>query len=72
MFGPKREEVMGGWKKFHNFYYLANTISGIISVRMGWVVGYVVCMGEMCTQFLYGYLKGSDHVGDIGIDESII
>jgi hypothetical protein len=52
VFGPKREEVAGGWrrlhnKELHNLYALPNIIRVIKSRRrMGWV-GHVVDMGEM-------------------------
>jgi hypothetical protein len=49
IFGPKRDEVMGGWKKLHNeelrdLYSLPNIIR-IFKSRMRWV-GHVVQMGE--------------------------
>jgi len=41
IFGPKREEVVGGWRRmhneFHNLYALPNIIRVIISKRMRWV-----------------------------------
>jgi hypothetical protein len=50
MFGPKREEVTGDWRKLHNeklcdLYYSPNIIRMIKSRRMRWV-GYVTRMGE--------------------------
>jgi hypothetical protein len=49
-FGPKRDEVMGEWRKFHNgehrnLYSWPDIIWQIKSRRMRWA-GYVVCMGE--------------------------
>jgi hypothetical protein len=40
IFGPKREEVTGGWRKLHNeelrdLYSLPSMIT-IIKLRMGW------------------------------------
>jgi hypothetical protein len=41
IFGPKREEVVGGWRRLHNeqlhnLYASQNIIRVIISSRMGW------------------------------------
>jgi hypothetical protein len=49
IFGPKRDEVMGGWRKLHNeelhnLYSSPSTIR-IIKPRMRWA-GYVARMGE--------------------------
>jgi hypothetical protein len=49
IFGPKRDEVMGGWRKLHNeelrdFYSLPNIIRIIKSRRMRWA-GHVARMG---------------------------
>jgi hypothetical protein len=50
IFGPKRDEVTGEWKKLHNeqlhiLYSFPNIIRQIKSRRMRWV-GHVACMGE--------------------------
>jgi hypothetical protein len=50
-FGPKREEVMGDWRRLHNeelhkFYPSPNIIRMINSRRMRWA-GHVARMGEM-------------------------
>jgi hypothetical protein len=49
IFEPKREEVMGGWRKLHNehhnWYILPNTRCSK-SRRMRWV-GHVAQIGEM-------------------------
>jgi hypothetical protein len=50
IFGPKRDDVMGEWRKLHNaeFYNLyssTNIIRQIKSRRMTWV-GHVACMRE--------------------------
>jgi hypothetical protein len=44
IFGPKRDEVRGEWRKLrngelHNSYLTADMIRQIKSRRMGWVVG---------------------------------
>jgi hypothetical protein len=50
IFGPKRDEVMGGWRKLlrelHSLYCTPNIIKMIISRMMRWR-GHVVHMGEM-------------------------
>jgi hypothetical protein len=70
IFGPKRDEVMGGWRKLHDeelqsFNSSPNIISVIKSRRMKWV-GHVACMGrkEMHTKFWLESLKGRDHLED--------
>jgi len=50
IFGPKRDEVTGYWRKLHNeelndLYCSPNTVRVIKSRRMRWV-GHVACMGE--------------------------
>jgi hypothetical protein len=50
IFGPKRDEVTGEWRKLHNkelrdLYYLPSIIRMIKSRRMGWA-GHVARMGE--------------------------
>jgi hypothetical protein len=50
IFGPKREEVAGEWRKLHNgklhiFYSSPGIIRQIKSRRMRWA-GHLACMGE--------------------------
>ena len=50
VFGPKRDEVTGEWRKLHNeelsdLHSLPNIVQVVKSKRMGWV-GHVACMGE--------------------------
>jgi hypothetical protein len=50
IFGPKRDEVRGEWRKLHNeklndLYSLPNIVRVIKSRRMRWA-GYVARMGE--------------------------
>jgi hypothetical protein len=51
IFGPKREVVVGGWRRLdneelHNFNFSPNIIRAIKSRRMRWK-GYVARMGEL-------------------------
>ena len=50
VFGPKRDEVTGEWRKLHNeelsdLYSLLNIVRVVKSRRMRWA-GHVACMGE--------------------------
>ena len=50
VFGPKRDEVTGGWRKLHNeelneLYSLPNIVRVVKSRRMRWA-GHVARMGE--------------------------
>ena len=50
VFGPKRDEVTGEWKKLHNeelsdLYPLPNIVRVVKSRRMRWA-GHVACIGE--------------------------
>ena len=55
VFGLKRDEVTGVWRKLHNeelsdLYSLPNIVRVVKSRRMRWA-GHVVHMGEVCTGF---------------------
>jgi hypothetical protein len=63
IFGPKRDEVTGEWKKLHsgelhNLYSSPNIIIQIKARRMSWA-GHVACMGEERKEYrvLVGNLK---------------
>jgi hypothetical protein len=78
IFGPKLEEVEGGWRRLHNeelhdLYTSPNIIRVIKSKRLKWV-GHIACMGEirMHTKFLSEYLKGRDHSEYPNVDGKII
>ena len=50
VFGPKRDEVRGDWRKLHNeelndLYCLPNVVCVMKSRRMRWA-WYVACMGS--------------------------
>jgi hypothetical protein len=64
IFGPKRDEVTGDWRKlhneeFHNFYSAPNIIRMMKSRRMRWA-GYVARMGEK--RNIYRILAGKPEV----------
>jgi hypothetical protein len=70
IFGPKRNEVIGGWRRLHNeelnkMYSSPSIIRMIKSRRMRWA-GHVARMGRrgMLIGYLYGSQKERDHQGD--------
>jgi len=68
IFGAKRDEVTGKWRKLYNeelndLYSSPNTVRVIISTRMRWA-GHVARMG--------GNLRERDHLGGLGVDGRII
>jgi 3-oxoacyl-ACP reductase-like protein len=65
IFGPKRDEVRGEWRKLHNEelhdLYSSSTIVRVIkSRRMKWA-GHVACMGE--GRDVYRVLVGNLRIG---------
>jgi len=78
VFGPKRDEVTGEWRKLYNeelsdLYSLPNIVRVVTSRRMTWA-GHVARMGwgEVCTGFWWGNLRGIVHWGDPDVDGKII
>jgi hypothetical protein len=64
IFGPKTDEVTGGWIKvhneeFHNIYFSPNIIRAVKSRKMRWA-GHVERMGEMINAYkiLVGRYEG--------------
>jgi hypothetical protein len=70
IFGPRRDEVTGEWRKLHNeklndIYPAPNTVRVIKSRRRRWV-GHVARMGRgmAYTVFWRGNLRERDHLGE--------
>ena len=78
IFGAKKDEITGEWRKLHNeelndLYPLSNIIGVIQSRIMRWA-RHVACMGrgEVHIGFWWGDLRERDHLEDDGIGEKII
>jgi hypothetical protein len=76
MFGLKRDELIGGWRKLHNeehynLYSSPNIVRVIKSRRMTWV-GHVTQIGNMGIQNFSHKLKRGNCLGNLGMDERII
>jgi hypothetical protein len=78
IFGPKRDEVAGDWRKLHNEelndrYCPPIMVSVIKSRRMRWA-GHVARMGreEMYIWFWWGNVREGDHLEYPGVDGRII
>ena len=78
IFGPRRDEVTGAWRRLHNkelndLYSPPNIVRVIKSRRMRWA-GHVARMGEErgVYRVLVGKRRERDHWGDLSIDGWII
>ena len=78
IFGPKRNELTGEWRRLHNeelnsLYSSPNVVRVIKSRLLRWV-GHVACRVERrgYTGFWWGNLEEGDHLGDPGVDGRII
>jgi hypothetical protein len=72
IFGSKRDEVTGGWRKLHNkqlhnFYFSPNIIRMIKLRRISWA-GHIAHMGEMRNAYkiLIGNPQGKRPLGGSG------
>jgi hypothetical protein len=78
IFGPKRDEATGEWRRLHNEelndLYSSPNITRVIKQRRGRWAGHVARMGEkeVHTGFWWGDLREGDHLGDPGVDGRII
>jgi len=78
IFGNKRNEVTGEWRKLHNEYlndlYFSPNIIRVVKYRIMRWVGHVerIGRGEVYTEFWWVNLKERDHLGDLGADGMII
>ena len=76
IFGPKRDEVTGEWRKLHNKelndLYSSSKIVWVIKSRMSWA-GHVArtWRGEVCTWFWWGNLRERDDWEDTGVEDNI-
>ena len=78
IFGPKRNEALGEWRKLHNeefndLHFLSSIVQGIKSGRMRWWDTWDVCgRGEADTGFWWGNLRERDHLGDPDVGGRIL
>jgi hypothetical protein len=76
IFGLRRKEVVGGWRRLHEELHnlcASSNIIRMIKSRMRWE-GHVACLGKMRNNAVFWLesLMGRDHVEDMGIDGRII
>jgi len=74
IFGPRRDEVTGEWRRLHNeelndLYSSPNIVRVMKSRRMRWA-GHVARMGEEKGVYRVSVGKpgGRNHCGDLGVD----
>jgi hypothetical protein len=78
VFGPKRDEVTGEWRKLHNEklqdLHSSPNIVWVIKSRRISLMRHVARMdrGEACRGFWWENLRKKDHWGDPGVDGRII
>jgi hypothetical protein len=70
IFGPKGEEVVGGYRRLHNEglpnLYASSDFIGVMKLRRKRWVGHVACVGKM--RFWLENLKGRGHLEDLDIN----
>jgi len=78
IFGPKRDEVTGEWKRLHNeapndVYSSPNIVRVTKSRRIRWAE-HVARMDEerVCIGCWWGNRREGDHWGDLGVDGWIL
>ena len=78
IFGPKRDEVTGEWRKLHNGelndMYCPPNIFRVIKSRIIRWPWHVACMGDKkgVYRVLMGKPEKRDHLGDPGVDDRIL
>ena len=79
IFGPRRDEVTGDWRRLHNeelndLYCSPNIVRMIKWRRMRWAghVAYTPYTSPWCIGSWWGNRREGDHWGDIGVDGWII
>ena len=78
IFGPRRDEITGEWRRLHNEelndFYSSPNIVRVIKSRSMRSAGDVVRMGEErgCIGSGWGNRREGDHWGDLGVDGWII
>jgi hypothetical protein len=78
VFGPKRDEVTGEWRKLHNEelneLYSSPNIVWVVKSRRMRRAGHVACMGEDrgVHRVLVGKPEGKSHWGEQDVDGRII
>jgi hypothetical protein len=75
IFGPKRDEVTGEWRRLHNeerndLYSSPNVIQ-VIKSRIRWV-GHVARMGEVHTGLWWENMRKENQLEDLGVGGRII
>jgi len=78
IFGPRRDEVTGEWRRLHNeelsdLDSSPNIVRVIKSRRMRWA-GHVARMGELNVvyRFWWGNVRERDHLGNLGLCRRMI
>jgi hypothetical protein len=77
IFGPKRDEVIGEWRKIRNeklnaLHASSNFIRGIKSRRMRWVGRVARMTGEVHRGFEWGNTRERVRLGNLGVNGRII